>query len=131
MPYFEALVGRFYDGVAVDPELRAIYPEADLAPARRRLTLFLAHMGRPDDLQRRARPPRLRMRHFPFAIGTAERDRWLSHMRTAIDEVPAPDDVRVQWIECRRSMKGGLPWPSPRRGSSALAPRIASLRARM
>jgi hemoglobin len=29
MPFFEALVDRFYDGVAADPELLAIYPEPD------------------------------------------------------------------------------------------------------
>ena len=29
MPFFEALVGRFYDGVAADPALRPLYPEAD------------------------------------------------------------------------------------------------------
>ena len=31
-PFFEALVARFYDGVASDPGLRGIYPEADLGP---------------------------------------------------------------------------------------------------
>ena len=40
-PFFEALVGRFYAGVAADPLLRPIYPEADLAPAQRRLTLVV------------------------------------------------------------------------------------------
>ena len=39
--FFEALVERFYAGVASDPLLRPIYPEPDLAPAQRRLTLFL------------------------------------------------------------------------------------------
>jgi len=37
-PFFEALVARFYAGVADDPLLRPIYPEADLAPATHRLT---------------------------------------------------------------------------------------------
>ena len=40
-PFFEALVGRFYAGVAEDPILLAIYPETDLAAAQHRLTLFL------------------------------------------------------------------------------------------
>ncbi len=35
MPFFEALVGRFYDGVASDAELRALYPEADDGCPRR------------------------------------------------------------------------------------------------
>ena len=42
MPYFESLVDRFYEGVAADPVLRPLYPEADLTGARRRLSLFLA-----------------------------------------------------------------------------------------
>ena len=43
MAFFESLVHRFYEGVADDPVLLPLYPEPDdLAPARRRLTLFLA-----------------------------------------------------------------------------------------
>ena len=100
MAYFEALVARFYEGVASDPDLRAIYPEADLAPARRRLTLFLAqYWGGPTTYSDERGHPRLRMRHFPFSIGPAERDRWLVHMRAAIDNVEAPDEVRTRMHE--------------------------------
>ena len=42
MAFFEALVGRFYDDVEGDPVIRPLYPDADLAGARHRLTLFLA-----------------------------------------------------------------------------------------
>ena len=42
MSFFERLVDAFYEGVAVDPLLRPLYPDDDLGPARRRLTLFLA-----------------------------------------------------------------------------------------
>jgi hemoglobin len=100
MPYFEALVARFYDGVASDPALRAVYPEPDLAPAQRRLTLFLAqYWGGPTTYSNERGHPRLRMRHFPFSIGPAERDRWLVHMRAAIDEVPTSDEVRARLHE--------------------------------
>ncbi|MEX1169456.1 MAG: globin [Chloroflexota bacterium] len=92
-PFFEALVARFYDGVEADPVLRPVYPEADLAPARRRLTLFLIqYWGGPTTYDEERGHPRLRMRHAPFAIGPAERDRWLLHMRAAIAELaPAPE----------------------------------------
>lgn len=94
MPFFERLVGRFYDGVADDELLRPLYPEADLAPARRRLTLFLAqYWGGPTTYSRERGHPRLRARHFAFPIGGPERDRWLFHMRAAIDESGAPADV--------------------------------------
>jgi hemoglobin len=96
MAYFEALVDRFYDGVATDPVLLRLYPEApDLSGARHRLTLFLAqYWGGPTTYSDERGHPRLRMRHVPFAIGAAERDRWLVHMRAAIDAVEAPTEVR-------------------------------------
>lgn len=39
--FFAALVRAFYERVAVDPVLRPMYPPGDLAPAERRLRLFL------------------------------------------------------------------------------------------
>ena len=96
-PFFEALVGRFYAGVASDPILRAIYPEPDLAGAERRLRLFLIqYWGGPRTYDDERGHPRLRMRHFPFAIGPAERDRWLIHMRAAIVASTASDDVAAE-----------------------------------
>jgi hemoglobin len=93
MPFFESLVDRFYDGVASDPGLRAVYPEPDLSGARHRLTLFLAqYWGGPRAYDAERGHPRLRMRHAPFAIGPAERDAWLGHMREAIASLsPGPD----------------------------------------
>jgi len=94
MSFFERLVGRFYDGIATDPVVRPLYPNEDLAGARHRLTLFLAqYWGGPRTYDEERGHPRLRMRHFPFAIGPAERDRWLIHMRAAIAELAPPADV--------------------------------------
>ena len=96
-PFFEALVGSFYAGVASDPVLRAIYPEPDLADAERRLRLFLIqYWGGPRTYDDERGHPRLRMRHVPFAIGPAERDRWLVHMRAAIAVSGPPDDVAAE-----------------------------------
>ena len=93
MPFFDALVARFYAGVAADPVLRAVYPEADLAAAERRLRLFLVqYWGGPTTYDDERGHPRLRMRHLPFAIGATERDRWLFQMRAAIaDEAPSAE----------------------------------------
>jgi hemoglobin len=94
MPFFEGLVGRFYGAVATDPVLRPLYPEADLVPAQRRLTLFLAqYWGGPRTYDAERGHPRLRMRHAPFAIDGAARDRWLTLMRAALAEDPPPPDV--------------------------------------
>jgi hemoglobin len=94
MAFFEALVGRFYDGVASDPLIRAVYPEEDLAGARHRLTLFLAqYWGGPTTYDRERGHPRLRMRHMPFAIGPAERDAWLTRMHEAIAWSDPPPEI--------------------------------------
>ncbi|MEO8438192.1 MAG: globin [Chloroflexota bacterium] len=96
-PFFEALVGSFYAGVETDPILRAIYPEPDLTGAAHRLTLFLTqYWGGPRTYDDERGHPRLRMRHFPFAIGPTERDRWLVHMRAALAELAPPDDVAAE-----------------------------------
>ena len=97
MPFFEALVGRFYDGVEQDEILRPIYPEPDLAGARHRLTLFLAqYWGGPTTYDAERGHPRLRMRHAPFAIGPRERDAWLARMREAIAFMDPPPEVTAR-----------------------------------
>ncbi len=97
-PYFERLVDRFYAGVEADGVLLAVYPDhADFAGARHRLTLFLVqYWGGPTTYNAERGHPRLRMRHAPFAIGSLERDRWLEHMRAAIDASDAAPDARAE-----------------------------------
>jgi hemoglobin len=96
-PFFEALVDRFYAGVASDPVLRPVYPEPELAGAQHRLTLFLIqYWGGPTTYDQERGHPRLRMRHAPFAIGPAERDRWLVHMRAVLAELAPPAEIAAQ-----------------------------------
>ena len=101
MPFFEALVDRFYEGVAADPVLLRLYPEPDdLTDARHHLTLFLAqYWGGPSTYSEERGHPRLRMRHAPFAIGPEERDHWLAHMRAALDALAPEPDVRTKLDE--------------------------------
>ncbi len=83
---FRRLVSTFYAGVATDPVLRPLYPDADLSHAQERLTMFLSqYWGGPREYSDRRGHPRLRRRHVPFAIGERERDAWLRHMRAALD----------------------------------------------
>ena len=99
MPFFESLVERFYEGVAGDDVLRPLYPD-DLGPSIRHLTLFLAqYWGGPTTYDAERGHPRLRMRHAPFAVGPAERDRWLVHMRAAVDAMDPPDEARRALLE--------------------------------
>jgi hemoglobin len=94
-PTFHRLVQSFYRRVAGDAALRAVYPSKDLGPAEEHLRLFLIqYWGGPRTYDERRGHPRLRMRHARFAIGEAERDAWLGHMRAALDEIgldPAHD----------------------------------------
>jgi hemoglobin len=91
---FRRLVHRFYEGVAEDPLLRPLYPEEDLSGAEERLRLFLIqYWGGPATYSRERGHPRLRMRHVPFVIGSAERDAWLRHMRDAVDELSLPEEL--------------------------------------
>jgi hemoglobin len=102
---FVRLVDRFYAGVAEDPVLRALYPGEDLAPATRRLRMFLEqYWGGPHTYSEERGHPRLRMRHAPYVIGERERDAWLKCMRTAMDEVAlAPEYDRVMWEYMERA----------------------------
>jgi hemoglobin len=100
---FARLVHRFYQGVAHDPVLRPLYPEADLAGAERRLLMFLEqYWGGPRTYSDQRGHPRLRMRHAPFRIGPIERDAWLRCMRVAVDDVGLDDAHRAilwQYLE--------------------------------
>jgi hemoglobin len=53
------------------------------------------------------------MRHAPFAIGSAERDAWLTHMRAAVDslELTAEQDATLWgYLEmAARSMQNRFP----------------------
>lgn len=96
---FRLLVERFYAGVADDALLRPLYPEEDLSSATERLTLFLVqYWGGPSTYNEQRGHPRLRLRHQPFAIGQAERDAWLGHMKAAVDSLELAPVVRKALI---------------------------------
>ena len=102
---FVKLVDRFYDGVAADPELRALYPEEDLAPAAIRLRMFLEqYWGGPTTYSEQRGHPRLRMRHAPFKVNPDMRDRWLTHMRAAVESLElAPMHESILWDYLERA----------------------------
>ncbi|WP_234661843.1 globin [Agromyces marinus] len=88
---FRKLVHEFYRGVADDPVLKPMYPEADLGPAEERLLMFLEqYWGGPTTYGEQRGHPRLRLRHQPFKVNPDARDRWLAHMRAAVDTLELP-----------------------------------------
>lgn len=96
---FEKLVRRFYAGVREDPALWPMYPQDDLEGAIQRLTGFLEqYWGGPGTYSEQRGHPRLRMRHQPFAVGPHAKERWLLHMRVAVDELAlSPLDDAMLW----------------------------------
>ncbi|GAA4475502.1 globin [Rhodococcus olei] len=98
---FRALTARFYEEVAKDEIVRPLYPEEDLAPAERRMRMFLEqYWGGPRTYSDERGHPRLRMRHQPFKIGPLERDAWLRCMHIAIDSI----DEQTLDAEHRRAL---------------------------
>lgn len=88
-----ALVAAFYRRVRVDDIIGPMYPPGDWEGAEKRLADFLIYRfgGPPTYLEERGHP-RLRGRHMPFAIGVAERDRWLDLMGASMREVDFPTE---------------------------------------
>ncbi|WP_434019772.1 globin [Paraoerskovia sediminicola] len=102
---FVRLVDAFYAGVATDPVLRPMYPEEHLGPARERLTMFLEqYWGGPTTYSEQRGHPRLRMRHAGFRVNPDARDRWLAHMRAAVDGLGlAPMHEATLWDYLERA----------------------------
>ena len=102
---FVRLVDRFYEGVAGDPVLRPLYPEADLGPANLRLRMFLEqYWGGPTTYSDQRGHPRLRMRHAPYRVDLDARDRWLAHMREAVNSLHLqPELETVLWDYLERA----------------------------
>ena len=97
---FNAIVSRFYQLVREDEILLPLYPEGDLDAAEVRLRMFLEqYWGGPRTYSDQRGHPRLRMRHAPFAVTPEARDRWLQHMRAAVDEMGLPPDLDQQLWE--------------------------------
>ncbi len=93
------LVAGFYARVRADALLAPLYPEQDWEGAERRLRDFLVYRfgGPPRYLEHRGHP-RLRMRHAPFAIDRAARDRWMQLMAASLAEsgLAADDCARIE-----------------------------------
>jgi hemoglobin len=89
---FKRLVAAFYRRVPDDPILGPMYPAHDFAGAESRLCDFLiGRFGGPQRYIEQRGHPRLRLRHAPFPIDPAARERWLELMDAALDEARLPD----------------------------------------
>ena len=93
---FTRLISAFYRQVPRDDVLGPLYPAADLTGAEQRLRDYLIYRfgGPPKYIEERGHP-RLRARHFPFAITQAARDRWMHLMDNAFVEAALPEQATV------------------------------------
>jgi hemoglobin len=92
---FDRLAVAFYRQVPSDDILGPMYPADDLEAAQHRLRDFLIfRFGGPQTYIEQRGHPRLRIRHAPFAIGHAARDRWLQLMTRALEEAALPEEPR-------------------------------------
>jgi hemoglobin len=93
---FARLIAAFYRQVPGDDILGPMYPAGDLQGAEERLRDFLIfRFGGPTRYVEERGHPRLRMRHAPFPIGQAARDRWMELMTAALSEANLPAEVEA------------------------------------
>lgn len=91
---FARLIAAFYRQIPDDELLGPMYPTDDLAGAEKRLRDFLIfRFGGPERYVAERGHPRLRMRHAPFQITQAARDRWMQLMNNALAEVRLPPEA--------------------------------------
>lgn len=84
---FTKLVAAFYRQIPTDEILGPMYPKEDLSGAEQRLREFLIfRFGGPLRYLENRGHPRLRMRHAPFPVDPAARDRWVQIMDRALAE---------------------------------------------
>jgi hemoglobin len=88
-----AMVAAFYRRVRSDDLIGPMYPPDDWEGAEKRLADFIVYrLGGPQTYLEERGHPRLRGRHMPFAIGEAERDRWLDLMGQSMHEADIPSE---------------------------------------
>jgi hemoglobin len=88
---FQRLVAAFYRQVPGDEVLGPMYSKRDMTGAEERLRGFLIQrFGGPEHYSQKRGHPRLRMRHAPFRINQAARDRWIQLMENALAETKLP-----------------------------------------
>ncbi|QLY24357.1 group II truncated hemoglobin [Bdellovibrio sp. KM01] len=100
-PVVRKICQRFYeimDTMAEVKVIRDMHPE-NLRGSEEKLFMFLSGwLGGPNLFQERFGHPRLRMRHFPFAIGKSERDQWMLCMVHAFEDVGIQEPMRSELL---------------------------------
>jgi len=96
-----ALVNRFYELMDALPEaytVRQLHPESLAGSATSLFEYLSGWFGGPALYVAKKGPPRLRMRHAPYAVGPVVRDEWMLCMTQALTEQVTDIALRDQLI---------------------------------
>ncbi|MCQ9327065.1 group II truncated hemoglobin [Neisseria dentiae] len=136
----EALTGRFYDLMELEPqyaELRAQHGET-LDYARERLFQFLSGwLGGPPLYEQAHGHPRLRQRHFPFAVTLQTRNQWIACFAQALHESAVAPDLAeplllrlfalADWMRNQHEPEYAQPLPPMAAEPEARLPELAAV----
>lgn len=123
-PVIESVVHRFYDLMDLEPKYQALRDAhgSTLEEAGKRLFMFLSGwMGGPNLYVEQHGHPRLKSRHFPFKIGTVERDQWVACFMQALSELAISAAIQIElllpiyalaeWMRNQEDVVEGAPLP--------------------
>ena len=136
----EALTGRFYDLMELEPqytELRGQHGET-LDYARERLFQFLSGwLGGPPLYEQAHGHPRLRQRHFPFAVTLQTRNQWIACFAQALHESAVAPDLAeplllrlfalADWMRNQHEPEHAPPLPPMAAEPEARLPELAAV----
>jgi ankyrin repeat protein len=95
---FRRISARFHHKIEHDPELRGFFPK-NMAALEERLALYLAeHSGGPAGYTAARGKNSLFCRHAHLAIGTAEAELWLAHMKASLAEEGVSEETSTQLL---------------------------------
>ena len=88
------LIERFYDKVAVHPDLIPIFPEDLTETIRKQKQFQTQYLGGPNLYTEEHGNPMMKARHMPFPITPTRAKAWLACMEEAMDEVGLEGPLR-------------------------------------
>lgn len=97
---FWRIARAFYARVDSDADVafRSMFPASLEEAVRNQAEFLIQYFGGPAEYSARKGHPRLRMRHMPFAIDLEARNRWMGHMRGAIEDAAIPSPEREEML---------------------------------
>lgn len=88
------LIDRFYEKVAVHPDLYPIFPEDLSETARKQKQFQTQYLGGPNLFTEEHGHPMMKARHMPFPITPVRAEAWLACMKEAMDDVGLEGPLR-------------------------------------